>query len=129
MKTATFIIALLLCTAAYAQDLSKDKQLELRNAQVEYLQTKAQADQAQAQANAAQQRMGALVTEACKGAGLKNEECMVCDGPGPEGHQVDACKGLKPQELAVRKLDKPAEKGDLKPAVPTPYSKAKVDKP
>ena len=42
---------------------------------------------------------------------------------------LDACKGLKPQELAVRKLDKPAEEGDLKPAVPTPYSKAKVDKP
>jgi len=125
MKTATFIIALLLTAGAYAQDkpsdLPKDKQLELRNAQVERLQARIALDQARAafeQANqadsAAQAKMSGLVTEACKTAGLKNEECQVCDGPGPEGAPVEACRGLKPQELAVRKLVKKDEKAEAK---------------
>jgi hypothetical protein len=142
MKTATFIIAsLLLLGTAYAQvtqdnlaagpakiseaapakgDLPKDKQLELRNAQVERLQArialdaaKAAYDQAAQADGAAQSKMSALVTEACQGAGLKNEECQVCDGPGP-GEGLPACKGLKPQELAVRKLIKKDEKAEAK---------------
>jgi hypothetical protein len=135
MRTATFIIALLLTAGAYAQitqenlatqppakgELGDKEQIKLRNAQVERLQARIALDQARAafeQANqadsAAQAKMSGLVTEACKTAGLKNEECQVCDGPGPEGAPVEACKGLKPQELAVRKLVKKDEKAEAK---------------
>jgi hypothetical protein len=121
MKTATFIIALLLTAGAYAQDkpkeLSKDKQLEMRDLQVERLQARIAIDQAKAayddavaKDQAAEGRMRKLVGDVCADAGLKPEECQVCDGPGPEGAPVEACKGLKPQELAVRKLVKPVEK-------------------
>lgn len=125
MKTATFIIALLLTAGAYAQDkpkdLSKDKQLEMRDLQVERLQARIAIDQAKAayddavtKDQAAEGRMRKLVGDVCADAGLKPEECRVCDGPGPEGALVDECKDLKPQELAVRKLVKKDEKAEAK---------------
>jgi hypothetical protein len=130
MKTATFIIALLVCSAAYAQEaptrlplitnegnLTTDQQLKLREAQVEYLQAKSASDTAHAQvaqidANAqkAQAAMGALVSQHCKDAGLKDGECMVCDGPGVTDEQKAACAGVKPQELAIRRM--PAKKDE-----------------
>jgi hypothetical protein len=126
MRTATFIIALVLLGQAYAQtaandtkkgDLTTDQQLKLREAQVEYLQAKSASDTAHAQvaqidANAqkAQAAMGALVSQHCKDAGLKDGECMVCDGPGVTDEQRAACAGLKPQELAIRRM--PAKKDE-----------------
>lgn len=139
MRTATFIIALFMCLTAYAQDdkgtepktlplitskgdLTTDQQLKLREAQVEYLQAKSASDTAHAQvaqidANAqkAQAAMGALVSRHCKDAGLKDGECMVCDGPGQTDEQQATCKGLKPQELAIRRM--PAKKDEKAQAV------------
>jgi alpha-D-ribose 1-methylphosphonate 5-triphosphate synthase subunit PhnH len=123
MKTATFIIALFMCLTAYAQtkDLNEHEQKALRDAQVEYLQSKMAADQAHAQADKqlaqfdaaaskAQEKMSTLVSQHCKEAGLKDGECMVCDGPGVTDEQKTACAGLKPQELAIRKM--PAKKDE-----------------
>ena len=86
-----------------------------KQARIALDQARAAFEQANQADSAAQAKMSGLVTEACKGAGLKNEECQVCDGPGPEGAPVEACRGLKPQELAVRKLVKKDEKAEGRP--------------
>lgn len=118
MKIAVkVVIALLFTFALVAQETAKNvaelnstEQLELRAAQVDWLQAQATKQAADRAENDAKTRLSELVNKVFTDRKISNADYILCDGPS---QGITPCLGLKPHQLALK--PQPKTKAEAKP--------------